>query len=249
MLGLEGAEAYIYGPSVMNKVCEQLYSNSTYGKARSINIDDVNSVLGWTDTRGMVVDNAGSVLYKVKAGTKFGDVGQDQMAQADWDILKNNNDVAPESGKKLTDYKLDGYHYYIEDAQNATTLAKQTVLTPVLGCYWLASRGAMVQKTLMPCYDPMSGMINQWLTYVDAIFGAYVVHHDAFEQEEQPQQQQQQQLPQQPTGGSGLFNTFSTGQANPPSAFGLRPVVPLKSNLPQKIQQQQVQQQQQLILP
>lgn len=222
----------------MNKVCEQLYSNSTYGKARSINIDDVNSVLGWTDTRGMVIGN-----YKVKAGTKFGDVGQDQMVQADWDILKNNNDVAPESGKKLTDYKLDGYHYYIEDAQNATTLAKQTVLTPVLGCYWLASRGAMIQKYVKQVYDQFTGM--SWgMPGVDALFGPCVVHHDNLEQEEQQQQQQQQQLPQQPTGGSGLFCTFSTGQANPPSAFGLRPVVPLKSNLPQKIQLQQFQQQQ-----
>lgn len=209
----------------MNKVCEQLYSNSTYGKARSINIDDVNSVLGWTDTRGMVVGNRFNwdVLYKVKAGTKFGDVGQDQMAQADWDILKYNNDVAPESGKKLTDYKLNGYHYYIEDAQNATTLAKQTVLTPVPGFYWLASRGAMVEKVTTMYYNYYTGMYSEGATYFDALFGPYVVRHDAEEQQQQP-----------PTGGVELVTTFCIGQVGPLPPFGLRPVVPLKSNLPEK---------------
>lgn len=226
----------------MNKVCEQLYSNSTYGKARSINIDDVNSVLGWTDTRGMVVSNRFSwdVLYKVKAGTKFGDVGQDQMAQADWDILKYNNDVAPESGKKLTDYKLNGYHYYIEDAQNATTLAKQTVLTPVLGVYWLASRGAMVEKVATMYYNYYTGMYSEGGAYFCALFGPYRVRHNALEQEEQQQQQQQQP----PTGDVGLVTTFGIGQVEQLPTFGLRPVVPLKSNLPQKIQLQQFQQQQ-----
>lgn len=49
-LTLYGKKAYVNGPSIMNNVCEKLYSNSTYGKARSITIEDVNLAVNWEDT-------------------------------------------------------------------------------------------------------------------------------------------------------------------------------------------------------
>ena len=40
-LSFYGAEAYNNGPEEINRICEELYSNSEYGKARGMTIEDV----------------------------------------------------------------------------------------------------------------------------------------------------------------------------------------------------------------
>ena len=42
---LLGAEGYVYGTEELNKICDKMFTTD-YLKARSINIDDVNKVLG-----------------------------------------------------------------------------------------------------------------------------------------------------------------------------------------------------------
>ena len=45
VLKLEGAKGYVYGIEEMNNICNKMFTTN-YLKARSINIDDVNKVLG-----------------------------------------------------------------------------------------------------------------------------------------------------------------------------------------------------------
>ena len=197
-LTLYGKKAYVNGPSIMNNVCEKLYSNSTYGKARSITIEDVNLAVNWEDTRGMVSPVSGDP-YKVNKGTKFGDVeettGDGKMKAADWDAIKNNNQT-PETGKSLTDYEINGYYYKVARVEGATALEYNTILAGD-NPYWLASRGVGANS-----------------------FGGYARFG-----------------PGAALGGNagsygGLFGSDGLGDFG---GFGLRPVVSLKSELPNKV--------------
>mgnify|MGYP004525249159 CR=1 FL=1 len=47
---LGGKGGYLKGPGMLNTVCKKLYSKDGVGTARSMNIDDVNNLLGYTPT-------------------------------------------------------------------------------------------------------------------------------------------------------------------------------------------------------
>ena len=49
---LSGKGGYLKGPQMLNLVCKVLYSVEEMGQARSMNIDDVNNILGYTGERG-----------------------------------------------------------------------------------------------------------------------------------------------------------------------------------------------------
>ena len=49
---LSGKGGYLKGPDMLNTICEKLYSVSGVGTARSMNIDDVNNILGYTGEKG-----------------------------------------------------------------------------------------------------------------------------------------------------------------------------------------------------
>ena len=54
---LSGKGGYLKGPDMLNTICEKLYSVSGVGTARSMNIDDVNNILGYTGEKGSYYDN------------------------------------------------------------------------------------------------------------------------------------------------------------------------------------------------
>ena len=54
---LSGKGGYLKGPDMLNTICEKLYSVSGIGTARSMNIDDVNNILGYTGPKGTYYDN------------------------------------------------------------------------------------------------------------------------------------------------------------------------------------------------
>ena len=211
LLYLYGKKSYANGPSIVNNICKKLYSNSTYGKARSMTIEDVNRAVNWTDTRGMVWPTGGGTPYKVNAGTKFGDVelttGDGKMKSADWDAIKNNNQT-PEEGKALTDYEINGYYYMVEDhylvdatntssTNNPITSIEESVVfgsSSNMKVYWLASCGVRASG-----YNSFAG------------FGPGYVRD----------------------GTVCLHNrTFHSNGSENGDGFGLRPVVPLKSEIP-----------------
>lgn len=189
-LYLKGAKAYLNGPSIMNDVCEKLYSNDQYGKARSINIDDINSVLNYTDTRGIVYSSSGD-KYRVNKGTKFGEIGTGKMVQEDWETIVNAGNTQTPDGKALTEYEIDGYTYKV--AKIAGGLLESIV---VVGNYWLASRGAFA--------DSRYGIVRFGPGWISAGY----VRMDGW-----------------------LFKSSGGGNLD---FSGLRPVVPLKSALPEK---------------
>ena len=49
---LGGKGGYLNGPAMLNTICEKLYSKDGVGIARSMNIDDVNNILGYTGAKG-----------------------------------------------------------------------------------------------------------------------------------------------------------------------------------------------------
>lgn len=119
-------------------------------------IEDINRAVNWTDTKGMVWPTGGGTPYKVNAGTKFGNTGTGQMAQADWNAINvEGHTQTPEEGKALTDYEINGYYYWVEgsylvDETNTSSTSNEitsTEETVVFGSsesrygYWLASRG------------------------------------------------------------------------------------------------------------
>ena len=209
-LYLGGAEAYVNGPSIMNNVCEKLYSNSTYGKARSMTIEDVNLAVNWEDTRGMVSPVSGDP-YKVNKGTKFGDVeettGDGKMKAADWDAIKNNNQT-PETGKSLTDYEIDGYYYYINEnyiVDNTNTSSTSNPITEL-------------EKTVI------FGSSDSWKKYFLASRGVIALSDGGYAVFG----------PGAVVGGRAFSHGgwFSSGGNELGGGFGLRPVVSLKSELP-----------------
>ena len=54
---LSGKGGYLKGPDMLNTICEKLYSVSGIGTARSMNIDDVNNILGYTGEKGRYYDS------------------------------------------------------------------------------------------------------------------------------------------------------------------------------------------------
>ena len=145
-LYINGAAAYNNGPSIMNKVCKDLYSSSTYGQARSMTIEDVNEVLGWTDTRGTYVDASG-ITHKVNANTKFSDL----PAEVKSEIVINGTNTP--DGTSLDNYIIDGYYCfsngnYIMDDENPLSTnnpiserESAIIFGDYTYRYWLASRG------------------------------------------------------------------------------------------------------------
>ena len=57
---INGLEAWVYGPDRMDTLCNSLYGSSVYGKARNLNRNDVNKVLGYTGELGMYRDTDGT---------------------------------------------------------------------------------------------------------------------------------------------------------------------------------------------
>ena len=58
---LSGKGGYLKGPDMLNTICEKLYSVSGVGTARSMNIDDVNNILGYTGEKGSYYDSGKEV--------------------------------------------------------------------------------------------------------------------------------------------------------------------------------------------
>ena len=53
---LSGKGGYLKGPEMLNTICEKLYTKDGVGTARSMNIDDVNSILGYIGPKGVYYD-------------------------------------------------------------------------------------------------------------------------------------------------------------------------------------------------
>ena len=148
-LPMYGAAAYNNGPSEINRICKELYSNSQYGEARGMTIEDVNAALNFTPFGGIYYD--GSKYYTTgNLTTKLKDVPV-------FNSLKENGTKTPDGTNTeaaLGEYELNGYWYFLNDDGTAlanevdsttsaiTTVEKNTIFGASADyVYWLASRG------------------------------------------------------------------------------------------------------------
>ena len=125
-LGYQGG--YLYGPYMLNLVCDKLYTTEL-GTARSINIDDVNNLLEYTGTKGGYTDLAyieettEEALTIEKISEKLGGIQFSNVKTPDgvntWEalskykanwyyILKSSDYINNEAGKDLV-YNSQSY--------------------------------------------------------------------------------------------------------------------------------------------
>ena len=132
-LYLFGKDGYVNGPSKLNDLCKELYS-SGLGEARSINIDDVNSVLGakpvgrYFSRKRVFMDNSKNLT--------IGEIISKEREPA----LRFT--LTPEPGKDINDYVINYYSYEGAEYKESRTDEYNLIFRKSLNkniSYWLAS--------------------------------------------------------------------------------------------------------------
>ena len=129
MVTLGGKGGYLKGPAMLNTICEKLYSKEGVGTARSMNIDDVNNILGYTGPKGTYYDTDNKTTstpltigkIESKLGTTLG------------------GRTTPD-GKDIATYYSD--YYYISKTNDVKKMKKPENVDLVYNAknsYWLAS--------------------------------------------------------------------------------------------------------------
>ena len=134
---LSGKGGYLKGPDMLNKVCENLYSVEGKGTARSMNIDDVNNILGYTGEKGAYYNASGSYTPTKEAKT---------IAALESELgITLSNRTTPD-GKDLGTYYSD--YYYIgrtSDVKEMENPENADLVYNTKHSYWLASSCAMAE--------------------------------------------------------------------------------------------------------
>ena len=150
-----GAAAYNNVPDEINRICKELYSNSEYGEARGMTIEDVNTALNYTPHGGEYYDPADST------GKTTGNLTTKLKDLPTWDNIKGKY-ITPDGTNTVEaygEYELNGYYYFLigdgtalANEVNSTTSAitaveNDTIFGPYNEdwegypyYYWLASR-------------------------------------------------------------------------------------------------------------
>ena len=134
---LGGKGGYLKGPEMLNTICENLYSVSGVGTARSMNIDDVNNILGYTGEKGAYYNASGSYTPTKEAKT---------IAALESELgITLSNRTTPD-GKDLGTYYSD--YYYIgrtSDVKEMENPENADLVYNTKHSYWLASSCAMAE--------------------------------------------------------------------------------------------------------
>ena len=136
MLGGKGG--YLNGPAMLNTICEKLYSKEGIGTARSMNIDDVNNILGYTGPKGTYYDNNDNEV-KTPTVLRIGDI--DKKLGTSLGTITTTPD-----GKALGTYYAD-YYEINKTSENIKNTANKDLVYNAKNTYWLAS----------PCVDANFG--------------------------------------------------------------------------------------------
>ena len=169
----------------IDRICRELYSNSEYGEARGMTIEDVNSVLNYEPIGGYYSEDKGKT-YKTTGNltTKLKNVAEGRVLNS----LKTNGTYTPNGTNTeaaLGEYELNGYSYKINnDGTALTNTAKDTTGTItevekniIFGSsknykYWLASRGVFANSYVLLCEfrdrlrGPWRSTLVQWSFYI-----------------------------------------------------------------------------------
>ena len=129
---LSGKGGYLKGPEMLNTICEKLYSVSGVGTARSMNIDDVNNILGYTGEKGAYYDSS-SNYTPTKEAMKIGDI----VSQKGEPALSN---TATPDGRDINTYYSDYYNINkTSDVKEMKNPGNRDLVYNAKNTYWLAS--------------------------------------------------------------------------------------------------------------
>ena len=126
---LSGKGGYLKGPEMLNTICEKLYSKDGVGTARSMNIDDVNNILGYTGEKGRYYVNNGK---EVKTPTAL------TIGEIESKLGKTLGGRTTPEGKDLGTYYSD-YYTINETSENIKNTANKDLVYNAKNSYWLAS--------------------------------------------------------------------------------------------------------------
>ena len=129
---LSGKGGYLKGPEMLNTICEKLYSVSGVGTARSMNIDDVNNILGYTGEKGEYGSRTnGSYTPTKEAKT---------IAALEGELGTTLSDRTTPDGKDLGTYYSDSYYIYkTRDVEEMKNPGNRDLVYNAKNTYWLAS--------------------------------------------------------------------------------------------------------------
>ena len=128
---LSGKGGYLKGPEMLNTICEKLYSVSGVGTARSMNIDDVNNILGYTGEKGAYYDGNYNYVPTPEAKT---------IAALEGELGTTLGNRTTPDGKDLGTYYSD--YYYINktsDVKEMKNPGNRDLVYNAKNNYWLAS--------------------------------------------------------------------------------------------------------------
>ena len=129
-LTLSGKGGYLNGPAELDKACATLYSVDGKGTAKSMNIDHVTRILGYTGEKGSYLDADGNYVKTAEAMT-IGEIEKKLGTELRYRTTPD--------GKDISTYKSDDY--YINKTSDVSKMQNAGNVGLVYGSteYWLAS--------------------------------------------------------------------------------------------------------------
>ena len=127
---LSGKGGYLKGPRMLNIICEKLYSVSEVGTARSMNIEDVNNILGYTGPKGTYYDIGYNTITTAKPLT----IGEIESKLGT--TLENR--TTPD-GKDIAMYYSDYYEIISKTSTDIKNTANTSLVCNTKNSYWLAT--------------------------------------------------------------------------------------------------------------
>jgi len=133
-----GKNGYLYGEQKLNELCSSLYSNTTYGTARSINIQDIIRVLNYTGPMGQYSDK--NLQWQDTPKDSNGNLIN--IGELSKELGTITNTQTPESNKKLEDYVSNGFQIHKENEY----INKNNIDIIFTGYdeYWIASQNVFI---------------------------------------------------------------------------------------------------------
>ena len=128
---LSGKGGYLKGPDLLNTICEKLYSKEGVGTVRSMNIDDVNNILGYTGPKGRYSDTDYNIVTTAEPLT---------IGEIDKKLGTSLGKTKILDGKDITTCYADDYSINkTNDVKEMKNPGNRDLVYNAKNEYWLAS--------------------------------------------------------------------------------------------------------------
>lgn len=134
-VGFGEKAGYLNGISLLDEMCEQLYSSSK-GTARCLKLKDINEITGYKAEKALY-NNLNDEWIEVAYNTKIKDIETDSMKIAEGNRITPNEQELGEF--ELNYYTYNGRNYKNENNEKACNLLFETN-----SVYWISDRNILV---------------------------------------------------------------------------------------------------------